>query len=64
MEDLHQDICNLVVPGRLVSDLNADHIKANILAVMQYTCCDWVEYPGKTNIDERANAGLMDDGKV
>ncbi|KAK3363823.1 hypothetical protein B0T25DRAFT_54292 [Lasiosphaeria hispida] len=64
MEELHHDMCNLVLPGRLVSDLDADHIKANMLAVLQYACCYWVEYLGKINIDERANAGLMDDEKA
>lgn len=64
--DLHQDMCNLILPGRIVSDNNIDRnqLDTRIPAALRYACCYWVDHLAKLNNNQRVKAGLQDDGEV
>ncbi|KAL2150432.1 hypothetical protein VTH82DRAFT_6995 [Thermothelomyces myriococcoides] len=61
---LHQDMCNLVLPGYLISDIAPDRVETCISRPLQYACRYWIEHLGKLSSDECREAGLKDDGEI
>ncbi|KAF9767617.1 hypothetical protein IL306_015189 [Fusarium sp. DS 682] len=62
--ELRQDICRLVLPGSLVSDIEPSHIADHIPQYLQYACRYWVSHLSKIDGECLAQAGLEDDGLV
>jgi hypothetical protein len=53
-DSLRKDICDLVCPGALISQLNSSHVEQRISAELQYACHYWVSHI------QRSEASLHD----
>ncbi|KAF5010334.1 hypothetical protein FDECE_3509 [Fusarium decemcellulare] len=62
--DLRQDICDLVLPGKFVSDVLPSEIEQRIPQYLRYTCRYWVDHLAKLDHGRRTEAGLKDGGRV
>lgn len=62
--DLRQDMCELILPARLVSDVPRDRIDRRIPRYLQYACRYWVDHLARLSDAQRSDAGLKDDGKI
>ncbi|KAF6833672.1 Vegetative incompatibility protein HET-E-1-like protein 7 [Colletotrichum plurivorum] len=63
-EKLHQDMCDLVLPGKLVADVAPALIEKKVPQYLRYACRYWVDHLEKLSGDQRKDVGLNDDGKV
>ncbi|KAF4963464.1 hypothetical protein FSARC_8513 [Fusarium sarcochroum] len=61
---LHKDICGLVQPGILISDIPQGRINECIPEYLAYICRYWVEHLAKLDQTCRAEVGLKDHGVV
>ena len=62
--ELHQDICNLVRPGILASEVSKSERDQNIPQYLRYACRYWVDHLSKVGDDQTIALGLRDGGKV
>lgn len=58
------DICGLVMPGKLVSEIPHSRIEENIPQHLRYACRYWADYLAKLDCGGRREAGLVDGGRV
>ena len=63
-EELRQDICNLVAPGTLASEIPESQKDENIPQHLRYACRYWVDHLSKVGDDQTIALGLRDGGKV
>ncbi|KAF6824878.1 vegetative incompatibility protein HET-E-1 [Colletotrichum musicola] len=63
-EKLHQDMCDLVLPGTLVADVAPTLIEKNVPQYLRYACRYWVDHLERLDIGQREEVGLNDNGKV
>ncbi|KAF6796352.1 beta transducin-like protein HET-E4s [Colletotrichum sojae] len=63
-EKLHQDMCDLILPGKPVADVAPALIEKNVPQYLRYACRYWVDHLDKLSGDQREEVGLNDDGKV
>ncbi|OBT63596.1 hypothetical protein VE03_07330 [Pseudogymnoascus sp. 23342-1-I1] len=62
-QELQQDMCNLVLPGHLASDVTQSQLEKGIPRYLRYACYYWVDHLATLSDDPRMEAGLAD-GKV
>lgn len=63
-EKLHQDMCDLVLPGKLAAEAAPGLIEKNIPQYLQYACRYWVDHLAKLNTGQKEEFELEDKGKV
>lgn len=63
-QELHQDMCDLRLPGTLVSEISQDSITQHVSQHLQYACLYWVNHLAQLDVPQRKRAGLTDDGKI
>ncbi|OBS29574.1 hypothetical protein FPOA_03512 [Fusarium poae] len=61
---LHQDICNLVHPGTLDSEIPPDTLEARIPQHLRYTCKYWVNHLSNLGRDRQRDVWLLKGGKI
>ncbi|KFY82137.1 hypothetical protein V500_10793 [Pseudogymnoascus sp. VKM F-4518 (FW-2643)] len=59
-QELHQDMCDLVLPGHLASDVPQSQLERSIPRYLQYACRYWVDHLAKLSDDQRMEVGLAD----
>jgi hypothetical protein len=63
-EELRQDICGLVLPGTLASEVPKSQIERSIPQHLRYACRFWVDHLAGLDDECRLKQGLTDDGKI
>lgn len=63
-QELRQDICHLVLPGSVVSDIDPKQVESHISPALQYACCYWARHLLKLSHEQFAEVGLRDGGEV
>lgn len=63
-QDLHQDMCKLVLPGTLSEDIPTTLVEQSIPPYLRYACFHWIDHLAKLDDGRRIKVGLNDDGKV
>lgn len=61
---LCRDICGLVMPGKMASEIPHSRIEENIPQHLRYACRYWVDHLSKLDSGNRREVGLVDGGKV
>lgn len=61
---LRQDICNLVQPGKLSSEVPQGEVAKNIPQYLRYACRYWVDHLAKLENNCRVEVGLRDGGEI
>ncbi|KAG6364032.1 hypothetical protein INS49_009135 [Diaporthe citri] len=61
---LCRDICGLVIPGKMASEIPHIRIEENIPQHLRYACRYWVDHLAKLDNSHLREAGLMDGGKI
>lgn len=61
---LCRDICGLVMPGTMASEVPHSRIEENIPQHLRYACRYWVDHLSKLDSDNLREVGLRDDGEV
>lgn len=61
---LCRDICGLVMPGKVSSEVPGSRIEENIPQHLRYACRYWVEHLAKLDSGDLEKVGLVDGGKV
>lgn len=59
-QGLQQDICGLVLPGHLASNVPQSQVEKNIPQYLQYACRYWVDHLAKLSDDQRKEVWLAD----
>ncbi|KAF4448098.1 WD domain-containing [Fusarium albosuccineum] len=62
--ELRQDICDLVLPGKFVSEVLPSQIEQCIPQYLRYACRYWVDHLAKLDHGRRTEVGLEDGGRV
>ncbi|KAI1407508.1 WD40-repeat-containing domain protein [Hypoxylon sp. FL1857] len=62
--DLHQDMCKLLLPGSLASEVSPSHLEENVPHYLRYACCYWVYHLAKLDETQREEVGLEDNGLI
>ncbi|RSL56966.1 hypothetical protein CEP54_008539 [Fusarium duplospermum] len=62
--ELCQDICKVVSPGKLASDVPRCQIEQSIPQHLRYACRYWVDHLAELDQDCRLEAGLNDTGEI
>lgn len=62
-EQLREDICKLVLPGQLISEIDPKHVESHISPALQYACCYWVRHLDKLSHDQHGEMS-KDGGQV
>ncbi|KAK4183080.1 hypothetical protein QBC35DRAFT_130291 [Podospora australis] len=63
-QELHQDMCNLELPGILVTEIPRAKIEENVPSHLQYACRYWVDHLYSMGRAQRYEAGLRDGGRI
>ncbi|KAK4163948.1 hypothetical protein QBC43DRAFT_55204 [Cladorrhinum sp. PSN259] len=63
-QELRQDICDLVLPGLIVSHLDPKQVQSRISPTLQYACCYWARHMEQLSHEQIPKVGLRDGGKV
>ena len=65
-DNLHQDICRLVLPGTLSEDVPTETVEQSIPPYLRYACCHWIGHIGKLVFDGQGadEVGFTDGGQV
>ena len=63
-QGLSEDMCGLVLPGHLASDVPQSVVDRGVPQYLQYACRYWADHLGELSGDERRGAGLADGGAV
>lgn len=63
-QGLSEDMCGLVLPGHLASDVPQSVVDRGVPQYLQYACRYWADHLEKLSGDERRGAGLADGGPV
>ncbi|RFU28422.1 hypothetical protein B7463_g7900, partial [Scytalidium lignicola] len=63
-EKLHQDMCNLRLPGTLISEIPREKVNECLPQHLRYSCRYWVHHLEKLDPAQRKDIGLSDDGKI
>ena len=63
-ENLHQDMCDLRMPGSHVEDLSQDVIRGYIPLHLQYACRFWIDHLAHCETTRLSEVGLGDDGRI
>jgi len=58
--ELHQDMCELVLPGHLTSDVTQGQLERGIPRYLQYAVLYWVSHLEKLSGDQRKEVGMAD----
>ena len=64
MDSLHQDMCDLRLPGSLATEIAKDTIDQRISRSLYYSCIYFVDHLGSLDCIQRTAVGLSDHGKV
>ncbi|KAL3608845.1 hypothetical protein FPOAC2_03856 [Fusarium poae] len=62
--ELRQDICNLVRPGTLDSEIPPDTLEAGIPQHLRYTCKYWVNHLSNLGRERQRDVWLLKGGKI
>ncbi|SPO07206.1 uncharacterized protein DNG_09900 [Cephalotrichum gorgonifer] len=62
--DLHQDMCNLRLPGSLVSDIQESQLEQHVPQHLRYSCLHWVGHLSKLDRAHQMMLGLQDGGAI
>ncbi|KAF4952748.1 hypothetical protein FGADI_6500 [Fusarium gaditjirri] len=61
---LRQDICGLVWPGTIDSEIPPSSVESNIPPHLRYACRYWVDHLIKLDHEGQKNVGLLDNGAI
>lgn len=61
---LHQDMCNLRMPGSQVEELSQDEARANIPLHLQYACRFWIDHLAPCASRRPREVGFVDGGRI
>ncbi|KAG4259133.1 hypothetical protein FPRO03_13068 [Fusarium proliferatum] len=62
--ELHEDICELRLPGIQQSEIPQDRVTEKIQQHLRYACRYWVDHLSKLSDGDRRSVGLVDGGNV
>lgn len=63
-EELHQDMCDLHLPGSLASEVSEAKVEQHISRHLQYSCLYWVDHLSKLGVSPHKLVQLEDDGVI
>ncbi|KAB5522880.1 hypothetical protein GE09DRAFT_1154464 [Coniochaeta sp. 2T2.1] len=58
--ELRQDMCELILPGHLASDVPHSQVERGVPRYLQYACRYWVDHLARLSNDQRKDVGLAD----
>ncbi|KAK7698442.1 hypothetical protein SLS64_012563 [Diaporthe eres] len=61
---LCRDICGLVMPGTMASEVPKSRVEENIPQHLRYACRYWVDHLAMLDSSHLREVGLMDEGKI
>lgn len=62
--DLRQDMCKLLLPGSLASEVSPRHLEENVPHYLRYACRYWIHHLAKLDESQREEVGLKDEGDI